>query len=148
MWFFYALAAAVLWGMSYTIYSVLLKSLPTAGMMSLISVGACVVYLTIAMARGELSTTLNIIQQQPRLLLLTGITIMCIATAMFMLFFAMKASNPTVASLVEISYPLFVALFSWLFLKEGQMNIGTFAGALMIMTGIACVFYFNRNIST
>lgn len=146
MWFFYALTAAVLWGMSYTIYSVLLKSLPPAGMMSLISVGACAVYVTIAMVRGDLATSIGVVQQQPRLLLLTLVTILCVSSAMFLLFYAMKESNPTVAALVEISYPLFVALFSWIFLKEGQMNMGTLAGALLIMAGISCVFYFNRHI--
>lgn len=148
MWFFYAFAAAILWGMSYTIYSVLLKSLPPAGMMTLISVGACAVYVTVALVRGDLATTLNIVQQQPRLLILTAATITCVSSAMFLLFYAMKESNPTVAALVEISYPLFVAFFSWLFLKEGQMNLGTFAGALLILTGISCVFYFNRHIGT
>jgi drug/metabolite transporter (DMT)-like permease len=65
---------------------------------------------------------------------------------MLLMLHAMKASNATLAALIEISYPLFIALFSWVFLRESQMNLGTALGAAMILSGIGCIYYFNKTV--
>jgi drug/metabolite transporter (DMT)-like permease len=48
----------------------------------------------------------------------------------------MSAKNPTLASLIEISYPFFVVLFTWVFFRQCQLNLSTMIGGLLILAGV------------
>ncbi len=61
------------------------------------------------------------------------------------IYHAIGGRNATVASLIEISYPLFVALFAWLFFRELQINWQTALGGLLILSGVSIVFLSNRS---
>jgi len=50
------------------------------------------------------------------------------ALGAFLTYAAMSAKNPTLASLIEISYPLFVVLFALAFFREMQLNPVTLCG--------------------
>ena len=47
------------------------------------------------------------------------------------------SSNATISSLIEISYPFFVAMFTWLLFRENRMSWGVAVGGVLIMAGIA-----------
>jgi drug/metabolite transporter (DMT)-like permease len=56
--------------------------------------------------------------------------------------FSIIAKNATIAGLIEISYPIFIALFSYLLFKN-TITISTVIGAAVIFIGIFIVYYFN-----
>jgi drug/metabolite transporter (DMT)-like permease len=56
----------------------------------------------------------------------------------------MSAKNPTLASLIEISYPLFVVVFAWLFFREMQLNPMTICGGLLVIAGVAVIILGER----
>ena len=56
----------------------------------------------------------------------------------------MSAKNPTLASLIEISYPLFVVLFAWIFFREMQLNTITICGGLLVIAGVAVIILGER----
>jgi len=70
------------------------------------------------------------------LLFFFGYSLICTLGA-YMTYVAMAAKNPTLASLIEISYPLFVVLFTWLFFREFQLNMMTLCGGLLVLIGVA-----------
>jgi len=45
-----------------------------------------------------------------------------------LIVFAIKGKNATTAGLVEISYPIFIILFSYIFLKNYHLNRATIVG--------------------
>jgi drug/metabolite transporter (DMT)-like permease len=57
---------------------------------------------------------------------------------------AIGEKNATLASLIEISYPVFVAIFAWLFFRETQFNLAAILGGVMIIGGIAVIYIGNR----
>jgi drug/metabolite transporter (DMT)-like permease len=57
---------------------------------------------------------------------------------------AIGEKNATLASLIEISYPFFVAVFAWLFFRETQFTWPTVFGGVLILSGVAVVFFSNR----
>ena len=61
-----------------------------------------------------------------------------------LIYMAIGEKNATLASLIEISYPFFVAVFAWLFFRETHFNLATLLGGLMILGGVAVVFLGNR----
>ncbi len=52
--------------------------------------------------------------------------------------------NAEVSSLIEISYPLFIALFGLLFFQENNANGGTIVGGILIFAGVVAIYLFNR----
>jgi drug/metabolite transporter (DMT)-like permease len=143
-WMVYALAAAVLWGASYVIFEQLLKSMSAASAMLFSATGAVVVYYLISLSRKTIGHDWKILTGGGRETAMIAGVIVINALANLLLLMSMKEKNATVSGLVEISYPLFTALFAWLFFKENQMNPGTFLGALLILSGVSCIYYFNR----
>ncbi len=49
--------------------------------------------------------------------------------------YAIRDKNATLASLLEIAYPLFIILFTALFLRKIHLNLTGFLGALLILGG-------------
>ena len=39
-----------------------------------------------------------------------------------------------------------IALFAWLFFREVQVTAGTLLGALLILAGVACIYYFGKTL--
>ena len=58
----------------------------------------------------------------------------------FLIFNAIAGSTATKASIVEITYPLFVAIFSLILYGENSLNLGLGIGGLLIFMGIIVVF--------
>ena len=66
------------------------------------------------------------------------------AAGALLIYIAIGEKNATLASLIEISYPFFVAVFAWLFFRETQFNWPTVFGGLLILGGVAVVFLGER----
>jgi drug/metabolite transporter (DMT)-like permease len=54
---------------------------------------------------------------------------------------AINEKNATMASLLEISYPLFIILFSLIFLRQVHLNAAGLAGAVLILAGCVLVVF-------
>lgn len=55
-------------------------------------------------------------------------------------YYAISSKNATMASLIEISYPVFTAFFAFAIFKEIQFNITSLIGAFFIFAGVILVF--------
>ncbi len=143
-WIIYAVLAAVLWGASYVMYGVIMKSLSVAGTLLFTTVGSVFVFTLISHARGDLLRDWSVLKSGTAVWQLLAGIIIVNALANWCLLFSMKESNPTLAGLIEISYPFFTALFAYLFLKEAHLTIGTAVGGALILSGVAVVYYFSK----
>ncbi len=145
MWIFYAVAASLCWGMSYAASGPLLKKgfsplvfffgysllgLLGAGV-SLLSSGKLPILLKV----GVLNRT-----DAGWFFFSIGIG----ALGAYLTYAAMSAKNPTLAALIEISYPLFVVLFTWIFFRDIQLNTMTFFGGLLVLGGVAVILLGER----
>lgn len=61
------------------------------------------------------------------------------ALGAYLTYAAMGAKNPTLVALIEISYPIFVVLFAWLFFREMQLNAVTLCGGVLVLAGVAVI---------
>jgi drug/metabolite transporter (DMT)-like permease len=77
-------------------------------------------------------------------MLLISIVIYIAANVLIMA--SINAKNATMAAMIEITYPLFTALFAWLLFRQVQMSAGTLAGAALILSGVACIYYFGKTV--
>ena len=146
MWLFYALGAAVLWGINYAVSGRVLERGVSAYTLFLLDLvfGFLVIggfVLGTGRAKSVLSEVRSLGPDWPLLLVVMS----CVTAAGLLSFMAIGAKNATLASLIEISYPLFVAFFAWLFFREVQWSWPTVLGGAMTLGGVAVVYLGNRH---
>ena len=144
-WFFYALGAAIIWGINYAVSGRLLErgmSPQTLYFIDTVCGGLTLTVLITATGRWE-ATALEIRSARPDLIYLVVAVIATISAGM-LIFLSIQAKNATVASLIEITYPLFTAFFVWALFRQATFNLTTLFGALLIFAGVVIVAQANR----
>lgn len=144
-WMVYALAAAILWGASYAASGPILR----AGMPPLLfyfcySVVALITAVFGFLMSGEKRSLLS----QLRELSISHagwflFSLVAASVGALMTYMAIGEKNPTLASIIEISYPLFVVLFTWLFFQEFQLNAMTCLGAFFVIFGVMLILKYS-----
>lgn len=142
MWFFSALTAAISWGIHYAAAGALSKSFPafliTILYLTLVTLSSVLIVVFI---RGPQLLMQDVIEHV-NLNVLMQLAIMVVTGCLsnFLIFNAIADSTATKASIVEITYPLFVAIFSLILYGENSLNLGLGIGGLLIFMGIIVVF--------
>jgi drug/metabolite transporter (DMT)-like permease len=145
MWILYALAASLCWGMSYAASGPLLRK----GLSPLVfflgySLFGFLGALLVMLFTGRIFTFLKSNTLTSADLSWFLFSIAGSALGAYLTYAAMGAKNPTLASLIEISYPLFVVLFAWLFFHQMEMRPITIAGGLLVLAGVAVIILGER----
>lgn len=144
MWIILALAASITWGLTYVLNEQVYKKISVITSLGITTLVTSIVMLIVAFAGGFLIRDLGTISKSNRLLaLVIGESVALILAELF-IGFSITNKNATLAGLIEISYPIFIALFTYLIFRERQVNWGTFIGGLLIFIGVGVVHYFNR----
>lgn len=144
MWIIFALSASVLWGLSYILFEQIYKKISVATSLAIVCFVMFFVMLGVSYFRGALKVDLSILASSKKLMwLMAGGTAAAII-ADVCIALSIVTKNATLAGLVEISYPLFIALFAYLLFKENQLTLSTFIGGLLVFSGIATIYFFNR----
>ncbi len=146
MWIIYALAAAVIWGISYAASGRAIER----GVTPLTFFFCYTLFGLLASALALASTgKLGAVPTEVRALggdaFWFALALITSAAGALLIYMAIGEKNATLASLIEISYPFFVAVFAWLFFRESQFNLATIVGGLMILGGVSVVFLGNRS---
>jgi len=146
MWFAYALSAAIIWGISYAASGRAIERgvSPVVFFTLYASVGAVMGLLALSLA-GKLAAFPNEIRAVGRDWPWLAVAVVTSGVGALLIYMAIGEKNATLASLIEISYPVFVAFFAWLFFRETQFNLMTVLGGLMIVAGVTVVFLGNKN---
>ena len=146
MWFIYALSAAIIWGISYAASGrVIERGVPPIVFFTLYATVATVMGFSALAATGRLTYLTRISQTIGDDWLWLLIAVVTSGVGALLIYMAIGEKNATLASLIEISYPVFVAFFAWLFFRQIQFNLMTLMGAAMILGGVAVVYLSNRH---
>jgi drug/metabolite transporter (DMT)-like permease len=141
LWFFSALAAAALWGVSYAIMGRLFElEIPVTLWLLLYSGLSFPLYLALMLRGGNLSRTGQFLGMHPQIWLYMALSILSGMAANFLIAFSISQKNATVSSLIEISYPFFTLMFAWILFREAHLNWATASGALLIFFGIGIIY--------
>lgn len=140
LWFIYALGAAVLWGLQYATIEQLSKTIPTPLLTLAYTVALALTYLFIFVCfQFEISLAQFRNYWTGRNLLLFGLVVLVGCASTMLIFAAIAKGTATKASIIEITYPLFVALFAILLYQEDTINRQTLIGGLIILVGVLIV---------
>jgi drug/metabolite transporter (DMT)-like permease len=144
MWFFSALFAAILWGFDYSFAERVLKYISVPVFLAIQLFVASIILIIIAWVRGSWGKDINTLSHSPRILWLVVLGIIAFSIANVLICMAIQDKNATFSALIEITYPLFIALTSWLVFGEGELTWSTGIGGLLIFAGVSVIYYFNH----
>ena len=142
LWIVFALGSAILWGFGYALSEKVMKQNGISPEFLMVISGGIYLLLSIAIVTGS-----GRFQQEAQLLLENKTLCLQLFTlssayvaGTWMIYKATFLKNATLANLVEISYPVFTALFAYLILKDVQLNWATAFGGLLVLSGVGIIF--------
>ena len=138
--------AALLWGLSYSIYGQVLKTISVPTLMvyvALANIGSALAFS--AITGNKISLTSPFVN--PELGLLLILVIISGASAWLIMLNVVKFVSPTYAAFGEVAYPLFVPIFSYLIFRRNEFDWGTILGGLLVMIGLFIMVYFKGKTS-
>ena len=141
-WYVAALGAAVTWGVYYPLVDMALKriSLYSVILLSMIPV-LLVMPLFLRTVSDDIETVKTLPPTEQWIIMSIGLI------GLFgevMVYMAISGKNATLASLIEMTYPIFVVLFAYIFYRQMHITASIFVGGLMILVGAGLIIYNNQ----
>ena len=136
--FLLAVLASVLWGLTYCLDERVLSSLSVFKLYFLHCLCGMLVAGVILLAQGASPAGLFAIDTTKSSLPLVGLTLITATAAALSILGSIQLLGANKSAVLEISYPLFVALFSVLLFK-GQLQLPVVVGGVFIFIGSAII---------
>jgi drug/metabolite transporter (DMT)-like permease len=133
-----AVLAAVLWGLTYCLDERVLSSLSVFRLYFLHCLCGVLVAGLILLAQGVSPAALFTIDTSRSSPALIGLTLVTATAAALSILGSIQLLGASKSAVLEISYPLFVALFSVLFF-QGQLQLPVVVGGMFIFIGSAII---------
>ena len=143
MWIVFALGASVFWGMSYVFNEEIYKKISVFTALGIASLAIFVLTILMAYFTGNLKPDLMAIASSKKLMWYVVGGVLALFVAELFIGFSIAAKNATLAGLIEISYPLFIVLFSYILFKS-TVTIPTMIGGFIIFSGVFIIYFFNH----
>lgn len=143
MWIIFALGASLFWGISYVLGGEIYKKISLFTSLGIVSFVLCIITFLISYFNNSLETDFTTIASSKSLLWYVILGALAFVIAELFIGFSIISKNATLAGLIEISYPIFIALFSYLLFKN-KITIPTIIGGIIVFLGIFVIYYFNR----
>jgi drug/metabolite transporter (DMT)-like permease len=143
MWIIFSVLASIFWGLTYVFRGEVYKKISVFTSISLTSLFIFIAALIASIALGKFKKDLNTIftSKEVAMYLVAAISVSLLGEVFIAL--SVAAKNPTLAGLVEISYPIFIAVFSYILYRQ-SVSLPTILGGVLIFFGIGVIYYFNR----
>ncbi|MBI5794197.1 EamA family transporter [Candidatus Uhrbacteria bacterium] len=136
--FIFAIAASVTWGLVYTFDQKLLTHVSPVTYIFIGSIITPILLLPFILKNGGFKEMISSGADNIALIVLCSILAL---TADFFILSGIKNLDASTASIIEISYPFFVVLFSFIFFRSSP-NIYFFIGGLLVFLGSVIIVKF------
>lgn len=133
-----AVAASILWGLTYCLDERVLASLSVFKLYFLHCLCGLLVSAAIMLAQGHSPGSLVRFDTTAASLPLVGLTLVTATAAALCILGSIQLLGADKSAVLEISYPLFVALFSVL-LFRGHLQVEVVLGGVFIFIGAAII---------
>ena len=141
-WYLTALAAALIWGIHYPLVDFALKRV---SIFSVLLLSVLPILLLMPVFLRDLAHDLDAVRALPGaeqgMIAAIGLTSLLGAV---LLYLSIAGKNATLASVIEITYPVFVVVFAYLLFRQVHLNASVVIGGLMVMAGAGLIIYNNQ----
>lgn len=141
LWFFLALGASICWGLAYTIDGRLIGQGLPGSFLLLLSGCAMLPFLALfSWQTGGFQKGLDFMAEDKARWALLVVSMTSVLAGRFLMFESIRHKNVSLASLIEISYPVFIILFTWFLFREFHLNAASALGGVMVLGGVALIY--------
>lgn len=141
-WALLTMFASVCWGLAYALIGKMLHSgLNSAFVLSVIGATTFTTYMIMLFKNGGLDHSLNIIGQHKWLVLCLLGAAACLISGQFLVYKAISMKDAPHVAILEISYPIFTCLFTWLLFRNLELSWNMIVGGAFIFIGSAMVLF-------
>ena len=141
-WYLTALAAALVWGIHYPLVDFALKRV---SIFSVLLLSVLPILLLMPVFLRDVARDLGAVRALPGseqgMIAAIGLTSLLGAV---LLYLSIAGKNATLASVIEITYPVFVAVFAYVIFRQVHINASVVIGGLMVMAGAGLIIYNNQ----
>lgn len=144
MWLIYAISASVVWGLDYALGEKIFRSkiAPTTLLFFQLLFGI-IAFLIIGIRNSQLKQDVSILMANTQTLGWVLVALLTFNAGNLLIFLSIQSKNATIAGLIELSYPIFTVLFSWLLFNENHLTPSLIIGSLFIFIGVFIIGLFN-----
>jgi drug/metabolite transporter (DMT)-like permease len=96
--------------------------------------------MAISVTSGSYVADFEMLASSRQLIILMLLVVALFVGGHVLIALSISDKNATLAGVVEMSYPFFIALFSWALFGESTLNLATGIGGALILVGIALVY--------
>lgn len=140
-WYITALGAALIWGIHYPLIDNALKKISLFSVLLLTVIPILLIAPFFSAALANDYETFKTLGTTDKLSVAAiGLTSLLASSLLFM---SIESKNATLASLIEITYPVFVALFSFILFKHSHINPSVILGGILVITGAGIIIMHN-----
>jgi drug/metabolite transporter (DMT)-like permease len=140
-WYVTALGAAVVWGIHYPLVDNALKKVSLFSVLLLTALPILLVSVVYVRQLQLDYAALRALAPGAQLTVLSLALTSLLGTVL--LYVSIGGKNATLASLIEISYPVFVAVFAWVLFRELHVNASVLLGAALVFAGVGLIIFNN-----
>jgi len=142
MWAIFALTASMFWGLSYVFFGEVYKKISVLTALGITSFFVCIASISVAYYTGKFKPDVVELLSSKQIMWYMAGAITSFFIAEFFIGSSIAAKNATLAGLIEISYPLFIAVFSYIIFRN-QVSLATILGGIVIFIGIFIIYKYN-----
>ncbi len=140
-WWVYAVFGALIWGIHYNLIA---KATSVASSLTVYTLPNAVILLSLPFWYKVLISDIQAIMAAPLDVRLSTLFLMFTSIlGSVAVYKAISMSNATLASLIEITYPIFVTIFAIFMFQENHLTLPVIFGGLLIMSGTGVIIYFH-----
>ena len=141
-WYVTALGAALIWGVHYPLVDFALKRI---SVFSVLMLTVLPIVLLMPVFMRDIARDLDTVRTLPGTdqVMIAAIGLTSLLGAV-LLYLSIAGKNATLASLIEITYPVFVAFFAYAIFRHVHINTSVSVGGLLVMAGAGLIIYNNQ----
>jgi drug/metabolite transporter (DMT)-like permease len=143
MWILFALGASMFWGLAYTFNQEIYEKISVLTAFGLTSIIGGLLAIIISYLLGDFKLDITEIQSSKSLqwYFIAGIGVSIAAE--LLIGFSIASKSAILASLIEITYPVFIVIFGYILFKNNT-SLATVLGGLVVMIGVGIIYFYNR----
>lgn len=141
-WAVLTMTAALFWGLAYALLGKVMHSgISSAAALTFIGVCTLSTYLMVLLRGGTLQASVDILSQNKIIIACLLAVAACLISGQFLVYKAIALKDAPHVAILEISYPVFTCLFTWLLFRNLELSWHIIAGGLLIFMGSALVLF-------
>ncbi len=139
MWLIYAISAAMLWGLTYSLDEKVLQNKVSPYTLLLAQAVFTIIAYVAVIWPSNVKTDFSIILKNRNIAFLLTAAACCTVIANVLIYYSIKEKNATIAGIIELAYPLFTIFFSYVLFKQVHLNWGVITGGILIFLGVILI---------